>query len=412
MIRSDSTGLEVRSPVPDELDEFFIHHDRIYGRRADPRLPGIWRDAFDYERSLIARRDGCLVATAGGYPARLRTPGGALPAVVLSYLAVDASERRRGVSAELLRRQYEDAIEREEPVAVFATSFGYQYARIGAGTAAWSASAQLDNGRAQLLPPPAERDDITITTVTVDEAIFEDLHALYTEATGSRAGTLEFPVKWWQAYQAETDLGDTARFALLASRAGHPSGYAIYTVTESWPDGVPGNVVTVKQLIALNEVTYAALWDRVLTMDLAATTLAENIPVDDSLRWLLREPRELRMRGQRDILWARLLDLPAALSGRRYRGSGSVVIEVADRFLPRNAGCWRLDVSGGEAEVTRTDAPPDAAMEVGDLATLFTGAAAYRVLRESGRITPRSGEAELLTALFSVDDVPWSAFVV
>jgi predicted acetyltransferase len=412
VIKTDSTGLDVRPPVPAELDQFFTHHDRIYGRRTDPQLPGIWRNVFDYERSLIARRHGRLVATAGRCAARLRTPGGALPAVVLSYLAVDASERRRGVSVELLHRQYVEAIEREEPVAAFATSFGYQYARIGAGTVAWSASVALDNGRAQLLTPPVERNEVEIATGTVDAALVDGLHGLYTEATASRAGTLEFPVGWWRAYHAETELGDSARFALLASRTGRPSGYAIFTVIESWPDGIPGNVVTVQQLIATDEVTRAALWERVQSMDLAATTLTGNIPVDDSLRWLLREPRELRIRGQRDILWARLLDLPAALRGRRYRGSGSVVVEVADRFLPRNAGCWRLDVSGGEAEVNQTDASPDAAMEIGDLATLFTGAATYHTLRKVGRITPRGSGAELLPALFAVDDVPWSAFVV
>jgi predicted acetyltransferase len=412
MTASDPAEYDVRSFGPAELAGFLAHHDKIYGRAADPRLADIWQQDFDYARSLLVSRAGRLVATAGGCATRLRTPGGSLPAVSLSYLAVDPSERRRGLSADLLRRQYEEASERGEPIAVFVTSHGYQYARIGAGVIAWSSSACLHNERAQLLSPGRGEQNVTVLTESWSDSLSDPLYEVYTRATSGRAGTLEFGAGWWRAYRSERALGSPSQLTLIASRSGRPSGYAICTVDESWPDGVPSNVVTVRELIAEDEPTRRALWELILTMDLASRTHVDNIPVDDTLRWLLREPRELRMRGIRDILWARILDLPAVLEGRRYRGSGSVVLEVEDRFLPRNAGRWRIDVADGEGRVTAVDSDADAALGIGDLATLFTGAGSYRALRDAGRIAVYRPEAERLATLFAVDEAPWCAFVV
>lgn len=406
-----ATDLVVRPPVPDELADFMQHHERIYGRRSDGRLTELWQESFDCGRSLMAWRNGRLVATAGGCLTLLRVPGGLVTAVALSHLAVDASERRRGMSVELLRRQYEEAAARGEPVAVFATSFGYQYARIGAGPIAWSMSAEVENDRAQLVPS-ASRHGIEITTGAPSELATDELRRLYESATEPLPGTLCFDLAWWCAYHQEGDLDGQSRFVLRASQSGAETGYAVYTVVQSWPDGVPGNVATVEQLVAKDETTRAALWERLLTMDLAARTEIANLALDDSLRWLLREPRELRVRGQRDILWARILDLPAALAARRYRGSGTVVVEVTDRFMTANSGGWQIEVMDGDMEIARTGAAADATLDIGDLATLWTGAGSYRALRAAGRITEHSRRAQLLGEMFAVDVAPWSAFVI
>jgi predicted acetyltransferase len=409
---ADADALEVRPPRPDELDEFFAHHDRVYGRAADPRLADVWREAFDYGRSLVARRDGRLVATAGAMAGRLRTPGGSVSAAILSYLTVDPSQRRRSLSVDILRRQYEESIERGEPVAAFVTSHSYPYARIGAGVVAWSSSIELHNAQALLLPTPTLSSEISIRTESSCSSLSEELGELYTQATASRAGTLELEPQWWRAYRAELALAGGPQFVLIATRQGRSSGYATYSVEEAWPDGVPSNVVRVHELIAEDQPTRRALWELLLTLDLASTTLVDNVPVDDTLRWFLREPRELRVRGMRDLLWARLLDLPEALAGRRYRGNGSVVIEVSDRFLPRNDGCWRIEASDGEGRATKTDAAPQASISIGDLATLLTGAGSYYALRDTGRVKVHDSGADELAALFAVDQAPWSAIIV
>ena len=60
-----------------------------------------------------------------------------------------------------------------------------------------------------------------------------------------------------------------------------------------------------------------------------------------------------------DGLWVRVIDVPAALSLRRYSCPVNVVIEVTDDTCPWNQGRWRLATSGaapwaGHCPPTRT----------------------------------------------------------
>ena len=56
-----------------------------------------------------------------------------------------------------------------------------------------------------------------------------------------------------------------------------------------------------------------------------------------------------------DSLWVRLVDLPEAVAARGYEADCDVVVEVADRLAPWNAGRWRIRVKDGTGEATRTD---------------------------------------------------------
>ena len=51
----------------------------------------------------------------------------------------------------------------------------------------------------------------------------------------------------------------------------------------------------------------------------------------------LQDPRRLGLTVG-DGLWVRLVDLPAALAARSYAGPGELTLEVADTFMPANAG--------------------------------------------------------------------------
>jgi len=51
--------------------------------------------------------------------------------------------------------------------------------------------------------------------------------------------------------------------------------------------------------------------------------------------------------GIGDALWLRVVDVAAALAGRRYRSDGAVVLSVADEFCEWNDGTWSLRVQDG-----------------------------------------------------------------
>src|SRR5205807_9855743 len=110
---------------------------------------------------------------------------------------------------------------------------------------------------------------------------------------------------------------------------------------EELPGGLPGNVLALQELMAATDEAYRALWRYCLDVDLLAEVRAGNRPVDEPLLHMLADARRLRV-GVVDGMWIRLVDLPAALSGRRYRTGGTVTLAVHDETCPWNEGRFRL----------------------------------------------------------------------
>ena len=92
-----------------------------------------------------------------------------------------------------------------------------------------------------------------------------------------------------------------------------------------------------REVQAVDGEAFAALWRFVFDIDLAITIEAGNRPTPDPLRLLLADPRRL-MEKSADALWVRIVDVATALSSRRYRVDGSLVIEVRDGFFEQVGG--------------------------------------------------------------------------
>ena len=105
-----------------------------------------------------------------------------------------------------------------------------------------------------------------------------------------------------------------------------------------------------------------------------------------------------------DGLWVRLVDVGAALSGRRYSAEGELVLEVADAFCPWNEGRWKLE--GGTAERSRKQ--PDLRLPVQSLASAFLGGVAFAALARAGQVEElRHDAVARADALFRWDRHPW-----
>ena len=105
-----------------------------------------------------------------------------------------------------------------------------------------------------------------------------------------------------------------------------------------------------------------------------------------------------------DGLWCRLVDVGAALSGRSYAADDELVLDVADEFLPENAGRWRL--AGGEA--SRTDADADLALNVTELGSVYLGGFTFAELERAGLVQElKDGAIERADAVFRTDVRPW-----
>ncbi len=124
---------------------------------------------------------------------------------------------------------------------------------------------------------------------------------------------------------------------VVLEKDGRPEGYAIYRHKPKWDEGVADSELQVVEAIALDGRPTAELWRYLLDIDWAARITASLLPVDHPLWWLLATPRSMRPRIG-DGIWARLVDVGAALSARAYAADGAVVLDVSDEFCPWNAG--------------------------------------------------------------------------
>jgi len=140
----------------------------------------------------------------------------------------------------------------------------------------------------------------------------------------------------------------------------------------------------VEALEATNPGAYAALWGLLVDLDLTRRIVAAPRPVDEPLRWLLRNPRALRTTRATDNLWLRLLDVPAALEARTFDAHGGLVFEIGqDAMCPENSGTWRLTADPAGAVCARTAEHPDITLDVQSLGLALPRGSLTRDARRS-----------------------------
>ncbi len=167
--------------------------------------------------------------------------------------------------------------------------------------------------------------------------------------------------------------------------------------------------MVVDHLIARTDAAYRGLWAYLADLDLTDWVVATGRPGHEPLRWALADIRQLTITGVRDHLWLRLVDLPAALSRRRYAAEGAVTLEVTDRFCPWNQGRWLL-VGGPDGAECRPAAGrngPSLSLDAAAIGSLFLGGPSVAQLARAGRAD--GDRASLLRAdqMFGSGLDPW-----
>jgi len=196
--------------------------------------------------------------------------------------------------------------------------------------------------------------------------------------------------------------GGPKRFVVL-EKDGRPEGYAIYRHKPKWENGVSNSELEVIEAIAHDGRPTAELWRYLFDIDWAARITAWLLPVDHPLFFLLATPRRMRYRVF-DGVWARLVDVGAALSARGYATDGTVVFDVIDEFCSWNEGRWRL--SDGRAK--RTKASAQLRCDVSALGSVYLGGFSFSELVRGGRVEEvRRGAAARADAMFASNRAPW-----
>jgi predicted acetyltransferase len=356
----------------------------------------------DYYASLMAPElaefgltvvdSGRMVATASAMLFELTLPAGpdrTFPTVTIpgvTAVGVHPTHRRQGLLTQLMTRQLADFRERGYPLAILIASESIIYGRFGYGLAQSYQGLAIDSRRDAFRVPPAFGGRVRLLD---PEDAAKALPGLHDRARRIRPGEITRQPRWWDHHFKDPEKerhGRGGRFyAVYESGTGEPDGFVSYRYRHDWPGEIPSHQVELGDFFSLTGEAFAALWRFVLDLDLVAEVVAPARPIDEPLRWLLADPRLLRVTGMGDHLWVRLLDVPAALSARGYGTTDRLVLEVD------GAGTFALETGPGAGACRPVSSGErDLSLSLADLGAIYLGGVKPSSLAAAGRITEMS----------------------
>jgi predicted acetyltransferase len=354
--------------------------------------------------------DGRVVGGSAMISFEVTVPGSRqVPLGGVTSTAVVATHRRRGLLRRMMQAMFDEACERGEPLAGLSASEGSIYGRYGYGPATRRTRWEIERTQARFLSPRTPGGSLEITDAETARLAWRAVHGV---VRVSRVGELSAtPDKWSDLNDASSGTAGPRRYLIHRDPGGSVDGVANYRLPWSPDIGEAGTLV-VEGLQAASGDAYQAMWQLLLDFDLTRKVVAAPRPSDEPLRWMLDNPRAMRVTRQSDSLWIRLLDVKAALEARTYDTSGTLVLGIeSDPMCPGNEGSWRLDGGPDGAVCTRVTTTPDLVIDLQALGSLYLGGMSAALLASAGRIRGDGTSVSLLSRMFRTDPEPFNTFV-
>jgi predicted acetyltransferase len=265
-------------------------------------------------------------------------------------------------------------------VSLLTASEGAIYGRFGYGIATEHREGEITRRRAAFRSDVPDPGGVRHVGPAEMRRIAPEIHGRWAAQT---PGALSRSDRWWDLHLADREWhrgGGSALFHLV-----HPDGYVSYRI-----DRASQPTCRISDMATASDEAYIALWRTVLALDLVEAVFARSLTTFEPLQYLLADPRQLRTPKQYDGMWARVLDVPAALSARRYATEVDVVLDVRDPFLERG-GRFRLRGGPEGAECAAVEGgtesgAPVVGIEMAALGSLLFGGAHAGSLGRAGLI--------------------------
>jgi predicted acetyltransferase len=352
------------------------------------------------------------VATVSTWVMDLTVPGErSIPAWAVTAVSVSPTHRRRGIGRALLEAELRTAASLNVPVAVLTVTEATIYGRYGFGPSVMSADWTIDTTRARWIGPETSG----ILSFVEPETMLSDGYDLVQRVRMHSPGQVEFTGILWErllGVNGDPESAKSLRVVRYDDDEGELQGFAAYRVVEIGED-FTSHRLDLAYLVSATDEAYAGLWHFLLEIDLVSTISAPLRTIDEPLLWQLSDQRAVRRTGVREHLWTRILDVPVALSARRYSAPGIFVLDVSDDLGFADGLFLVTVVADGSAsvELLEGEAPDDAAaiaLTVDDLGALYLGGVSPITLVRAGRVTElRPGSAASLEASFRSPVTPW-----
>jgi predicted acetyltransferase len=339
--------------------------------------------AAELDRTRCAFESGTLVGCSRAYTFEMTMPGGAsVPVAGVSSVAVQPTHRRRGVLTSMITALHEDARDRGELASVLTASESIIYKRFGYGAATWKLGATLTRAHARFARPVVDTGRVRLVTRGEADPLYR---AVYERVQRGRAGMVSRPDFWWPEVFWIPDTNRALFDAVHEDADGVADGFVSYEIRGEWFGGFADRELLVWDLQATNPAARAALWDFVFGVDLVVKLVAPNLPIDEPLRFMLADPRQLRTDFVYDSLWVLPLDVAALLSARTYASPGTLTIEVVEPGGPK--GRFVLDGgSDGASCIEAAEQTPDVTLSRAGLGSVLLGGNSWATLVQAGEI--------------------------
>ncbi len=363
-------SITLRRATADDFPAIVEADGRAFGKHYTAEDREDIRPLFDPDRHLVAEDQGEIVGITGSYPFDVTLPGGAaLRAAGVSWVSVAVTHRRRGILRALMAEQHRGFVADGLVVSLLTASEGGIYGRFGYGIATEHREVEITRRRAVFRSDVPDPGGVRQVGTAELRRIAPEIHRRWVAQT---PGALSRTDRWWDVHLADREWkrgGASALFHLV-----HPDGYVSYRIDRAT------RACRITEMVTASDDAYIALWRTLLALDLVETVFARSLAAAEPLQFLLADPRQLRSVNQWDGVWARVLDVPEALSARRYATEIDVVLDVRDPFLDRG-GRFRLRGGPDGAEcvpaeyVSADSSAPVVGIEMAALGSLLFGGA-------------------------------------
>ncbi len=377
--------LDVRSTQPDEWrtasDVFAL------ALMSPPVSDEDWADrlsTWEESDSVSAWEGDRCVGHASGFRLDTTVPGGErLKTIGVTRVGVLPTHTRQGALTRMMRQLLVDARGNGNVLASLRASEAVIYERYGFAVAGEVASAVVVTREAGPVRAPAPG---SIRILDRDEVI-ETATDIYERCGRWRVGSVARPAFFTSRYLKPAVEAKKASFvAVHTNTSGELDGYVHYDT--EWKAAV-GNEEDqrgfgeVHDLFGADASVERALWAYLLGIDLVHQWRADMRPIDDPVRFAIRDARAYQVRSVWDEQWLRILDVDAALRSRAYRPAvANVVIEVADPLFADNTGRWRIDATGA----SRCTDEPDISVDIATISAAYLGGTSWASLAGAGRL--------------------------
>ncbi|MEC3913510.1 GNAT family N-acetyltransferase [Nocardia sp. CDC160] len=374
---ASTNGFLVRSARADERAEILRLSEICFGIRVNPADTEFGTQVFPTERALVAVDGDQIVGHANDRVMTVTVPGErTVQASGVTSVVVAPTHRRRGILRALYTRLHERSESEKLPLTIFTASEGTIYGRFGYGPTVVANEISIRGRTAEFRSTTPDPGGVRMATLEQAKTVLPEIYDRWRRLVPG--AQIRPEARWQQRVFADAvqNEGGSPPFFLV-----HPDGYAIFR--RAWNDAGK-NVATVQELRPITPEAHIALWRVLLSLDLVSTIEAE-LTDHDPLPYLVTDPRLVKVTGRHDALWARVMDVPAALSARTYRRDLDIVLSVQDPFRAAG-GSFALRVRDGIAECEPTDRAPDLELGIDVLGSLYFGAYRARAFAAANRI--------------------------